>query len=157
MFVPKMAMKLCIAFLASVVATTIFIDITNQAYSQKKQDSFITLLTLSGVDKSTGDVVSWITVKNLTRSVVYNATDAEEKDKIKDGIVAAALTFPNGTIGVGDEFLACSLVLKDITYICDSGFNTSTSGAEIAYLPIDLAKHIPSSNLQYLLDPNRRY
>jgi hypothetical protein len=47
-----------------------------------------------------------------------------------NGFVDASVVLPNGTLQVGDEYTACSLILKDADLTCDKGFNAPTNRAE---------------------------
>jgi hypothetical protein len=136
MYLLKIALKLSI--LLSLSLSLLFA--LNPIYGQIRPDPFTVVLTMKGVDDNTGPLVSWVTVSGKTKSVVYNGTDAERIDKISDNIIATPISFPNGTIGIGANYTACTLVLKNAKHTCDTGFNTSTNVVEFAYLDISPSK-----------------
>jgi hypothetical protein len=109
--------------------------IMNPAHAQETQSEdnpFVVVFTLAGVDNSTGNVASWVTVNNITRaSTFYNASQVDLlDDTADDGFAGVSLVLPNGTIGVGDEYTACTIVLEDVYLTCSKGFNSPTNRAE---------------------------
>jgi hypothetical protein len=108
--------------------------IMNPAHAQKTQSEdnpFVVVFTLAGVDNSTGNVASWVTVNNITRAAAfYNASQVDLLDTTKDGFVDTSLVLPNGTLGVGDEYTACTIILEDVYLTCSTGFNAPTNRAE---------------------------
>jgi hypothetical protein len=53
-----------------------------------------------------------------------------------DGFVEGAVILPNGTLQIGEEYTACSIIFKDAYVTCDKGFNASTNRAEFADVSI---------------------
>src|SRR5215212_1973513 len=104
--------RLCTLFLPTFAMVLAIAVITNPGYAQRGQsteDPFVVLITVAGVDNSTGFVANWATANNITRASFYNASDVDLIDTIpNDGFVDAGLVFPNGTIQVGDEYTACT-------------------------------------------------
>jgi aldose sugar dehydrogenase len=107
---------------------------TNPVHSQRTQTiekaPFAVAFSISGVDKDTGYVTNWITANNATNILLYNASEAELKDNRQDGFIEQAVSLPNGTIHIGDEYKACTAVLKDDNLICSTGFNWPTARPE---------------------------
>jgi hypothetical protein len=59
------------------------------------------------------------------------------------GIVELNLAFPNATsIKSGDEFRVCSMVLKDLRMICETGVNTPALRAENVDMYLDTAQFL---------------
>jgi hypothetical protein len=107
--------------------------IINPIYAQQPSpdDPFVVVVTLAGVDNSTGEVASWVTVNNVTRTAFYNASQVDLlAPEINDGFVEAPIVFPNGTLKIGDEYTACTVIPKDKYMTCDTGFNAPTNRAE---------------------------
>jgi hypothetical protein len=107
---------------------------TNPTYAQREEaedNPFIVIFSLGGVDGDTNFVANWVTANNITRAAYYNATAVDLMDTISnDGFVDTPVILPNGTLQVGDEYTACSLILKDAYLTCDKGFNAPTNRAE---------------------------
>lgn len=75
-------------------------------------------VTLFGIDDSTDNVITFVTVKNLTKAVVSNATALDLKDGKADGTAVVSLRFPSKYIKYGSEIKACNLTLKDLSIVC---------------------------------------
>jgi hypothetical protein len=75
-------------------------------------------VTLFGIDDSTGNVITFVTVKNLTKAVVSNATALDLKDGKTDGTAVVSLRFPSKYIKYGSEIKACNLTLNDLSIVC---------------------------------------
>jgi glucose/arabinose dehydrogenase len=91
---------------------------------------FAVAFSVAGVGNDTGDVVSWITASNATEVYLYNASDIDSKDNRQDGFIETAIPLPNGTMHIGDKYKACTMVLKDDSIICNTGFNWPTDRPE---------------------------
>jgi hypothetical protein len=109
---------------------------TGPIYAQQRpspDNPFVVVFTLAGVNNSTGEVASWVTANNVTRSTFYNASQVDLlSPAINDGFVEGIVTLPNGTLEVGDEYMACTIILKDKYLTCEEGFNAPTNRAEFA-------------------------
>jgi hypothetical protein len=110
------------------------VTIINPTYAQTEQpedNPFVVIFAIAGVDSDTNFVVNWVTANNITREVYYNATEMDLMDAIpNDGFVETGVAVPNGTLQVGDEYTACSLIFKDAHLTCEKGFNAPTNRAE---------------------------
>jgi hypothetical protein len=119
--------------LAIVLAAGVIMNPTYAQRGQATDDPFVVFITVAGVDNSTGFVANWATANNITRAALYNASDTDLIDtNPNDGFVDTALVFPNGTIQVGDEYAACTIIMKDKYLTCYKGFNAPTNRAEFA-------------------------
>jgi hypothetical protein len=120
---------LLILVMASSIAVTIY-----PSYAQREQTAdnpFVVIFSVGEVDKSTGLIASWVTSHNTTRAAFYNASLVDLQDtRPNDGFVDASVVFPNGTLQLGDEYTACTIILKDAYLTCDKGFNAPTNRAE---------------------------
>jgi aldose sugar dehydrogenase len=90
----------------------------------------VVYFSIGGVNNDTGEAISWVTANNVTNTLYYNATDADQKDNRQDGFIELTVVLPNGTMHIGDEYKACTMVLKDDNLICNEGFNWPTNRYE---------------------------
>jgi hypothetical protein len=106
----------------------------NTSYAQSGQtadDPFVVVFSLGGVDTDTGFIANWVTSHNITRAAFYNASQVDLQDASpNDGFVDSSVVFPNGTLQLGDEYAACTVILKDAQLTCANGFNAPTARAE---------------------------
>jgi hypothetical protein len=127
-------------FLPILVMVSGMAVIVNPSYAQQGQTSdnpFVVVFSLGGVDKNTGLIANWVTSNNITRAAFYNASQVDLQDpRPNDGFVEASVAFPNGTLQLGDEYTACTIVLKDSYLTCDKGFNAPTNRAEFVSILI---------------------
>ena len=163
-----------------VIITVIAIIITisvqssfNVGYAQEtsvkeKKDVFKVIVTLFGVEPTTGNIVTFVTIDNMsnvkafdaakyyipidtTRSSNYavNATHSSSNGVEGNGIVELNLAFPNATsIKSGDEFRACSIVLKDLRMVCETGTNTAALRAENVDMYLDSAQFLKVEDMK---------
>jgi hypothetical protein len=163
-----------------VIITVIAIIITmsvqsslNVGYAQtttvkEKEDVFKVIVTLFGVEPTTGDIVTFITINNMSKVKAFDAakyyipidTTASYNSTINavhgssngvegSGIVELNLAFPNVTsIKSGDEFRVCSMVLKDMRMICETGVNTPALRAENVDMYLDTAQFLKVEDLE---------
>jgi glucose/arabinose dehydrogenase len=82
------------------------------------------VFSIAGVNNNTGSVTNWVTANNVTNVLFYNASEIDSKDNRLDGFIESAVTFPNGTIHIGDKYEACTIVLNDNNLVCNTGFNS---------------------------------
>jgi glucose/arabinose dehydrogenase len=108
--------------------------IANSVHAQKAQivdeNPFTIAFSTAGVDNDTGDILNWVSANNVTNVLLSNASDVDLKDNRQDGFVETAVTLPNGTIHIGDEYKACTTVLKDNNLVCNTGFDSPPDRAE---------------------------
>jgi hypothetical protein len=117
--------------LGMVLSTVVTINPTHAQRGQTTDNPFVVVITIQGVDNRTGFITNWITANNVTKETFYNASELDLRDTIpNDGFLDVTLVLPNGTMQVGDEFKACTLILKDVYLRCDKGFNAPTNRAE---------------------------
>jgi aldose sugar dehydrogenase len=100
----------------------------NSVHAQRAQivdeSPFTVAFSTAGVDNDTGDILNWVSANNVTNVSLYNASDVDFKDNRQDGFVETVVSLPNGTIHIGDEYKACTTVLKDNNLVCNTGFDS---------------------------------
>jgi hypothetical protein len=119
-------------FFVAVMMTALVVP-TNIVYAQDSEtmdEPFAVVFTMSGVDNNTGFVTNWVTANNVTNAIFYNASETDLTDNLQHGFIELGVSLPNGTIRVGDEYKACTLILKQIYLTCDRGFNSPTNRPE---------------------------
>lgn len=141
-------------------------------------------MTLFGVEPTTGNIVSFVTVDNMSMvkafdaakyyipiedagataatmayrnttimttanasDVMYSSSSAKD-NAINDGLVELHYAFPNATIKNGDEFRVCSIVLKDLRMVCDTGMNTPALRAENIDMYLDKAQFLKVEDMK---------
>jgi hypothetical protein len=81
-------------------------------------------ITLLGLNKTSGNIISFGTIingtKNATKAVVYDAKELDLKDNIPDGIGKTYLYFPNTFMHAGDQITGCYIVLKTLNMHCNT-------------------------------------
>jgi hypothetical protein len=119
-----------------------------QAQQQKEtpstvNDIFKIIVTLFGIDRNIGDVVTFVNVNNITQSKVYNPL----KEKFlstngHNGTSEVAFTFPNETINEGTKFTVCNMIVQELSIICQEGTNSPAARPEIVDLELDSAQFL---------------
>jgi hypothetical protein len=109
---------------------------SNVTGNSLQEDIFRVLVTLFGIKKDTGYVVSFVKVDDITTARLFNATK-EDMQKDNDGIVGYVLSFPNQTVATGAEYKACVLVLNTANVTCESGYNSPGPRTEMEQIVIE--------------------
>jgi hypothetical protein len=99
------------------------------AESGKGKDVFKVIMTIFGLQKSTGQVVAIVTVNNNSSKVRVLDTSKiplypVKGDNSAEGIMEFNAAFPNMTVNTGDKYNACVLPLKDLKLTCTAGQNS---------------------------------
>jgi hypothetical protein len=89
---------------------------------------------LFGIDNKSSSIVTFVTVKNITKAFGGNSVQLDVSDNKTDGIAELFFTFPEITPNVGDKFEACSVVVEDRSLTCTEGFKSPTNRTETAQL-----------------------
>lgn len=80
------------------------------------------VVSLFGVNKPTGTIVTFVTVKNgsqnVTKGVVDDAMTLDKKDGRVDGVAQMFFRIGNATMTLGSEIKACAIVIKDLSIVC---------------------------------------
>ena len=108
--------------------------------SEKKKDTFKVIMTIQGLNHDSGDIVTIVSVGEESRVKLFddsktyihsvNASDGT------GGIIEYIATFPNVTVGVGEEYKVCALTIKDSNLICQTGNNSPALRPEFVDLYI---------------------
>src|SRR5215211_8013370 len=146
----------------------------NVGYAQttsvkEKEDVFKVIVTLFGIEPTTGNIVTFVTIDNMSNVKAFDAakyyipidtTTASYNSTINavhgssngvegSGIVELNLAFPNATsIKSGDEFRVCSMVLKDLRMVCETGVNTPALRAENVDMYLDTAQFLKVEDME---------
>jgi hypothetical protein len=96
--------------------------------TEKKKDIFKVIMTIQGLNHDSGDIITIVSVNEESRVKLFddsktyihsvNASDGT------GGIIEYVATFPNMTVGVGEEYKVCVLTVKDSNLICQTGNNS---------------------------------
>jgi hypothetical protein len=135
---------------------------------KEKKDVFKVIVTLFGVEPTTGNIVTFVTIDNMSNVKAFdaakyyipidttessnhtiNATYGSSNSIEGSGIVELNLAFPNATsIKSGDEYRACSIVLKDLRMACETGVNTPALRAENVDMHLDTAQFLKVEDME---------
>lgn len=160
----------------TVIAIIITMSVQNSlhvGYAQtmtvkEKKDVFKVIVTLFGVEPTTGNIVTFVTIDNMSKVKAFdaakyyipidttessnhtiNATYGSSNGIEGSGIVELNLAFPNATsIKSGDEYRACSIVLKDLRMACETGVNTPALRAENVDMHLDTAQFLKVEDME---------
>jgi hypothetical protein len=164
---------IAIVAVIAIVITMLVQSSFNVAYAQtmtvkEKKDVFKVIVTLFGVEPTTGNIVTFVTIDNMSNVKAFdaakyyipidttgpsnyavNATHGSSNGIEGSGIVELNLAFPNATsIKSGDEFRACSIVLKDLRMVCETGMNTPALRAENVDMHLDTAQFLKVEDMK---------
>jgi hypothetical protein len=145
----------------------------NVGYAQttsvkEKEDVFKVIVTLFGIEPTSGNIVTFVTIDNMSKVKAFdaakyyipidttessnhtiNATYGSSNGIEGNGIVELNLAFPNATsIKSGDEFRVCSMVLKDLRMTCETGTNTPALRAENVDMYLDSAQFLKVEDME---------
>ena len=145
----------------------------NVGYAQttsvkEKEDVFKVIVTLFGIEPTTGNIVTFVTIDNMSNVKAFdaakyyipidttessnntiNATHGSSNGIEGSGIVELNLAFPNATsIKSGDEYRACSIVVKDLRMVCETGVNTPALRAENVDMHMDTAQSLKVEDMK---------
>lgn len=143
----KFVMTILLSF-ALIALTTVIITPTNDninVYAQTKENSFDVILTLFGVNKNTGDVITFSSSENITHFKIF-----DPYEELAYGDTSEVLFNFNGTeVNAGDTFTTCLLTIKDISVICKNGENSPAKRPEIVDINLvsDKATKIEVQNI----------
>ena len=90
-----------------------------------------------GIDNDTGNVVTYVTAKNLTKAGADLGSTMDAADNSTDGIAEVYYSFPEITAQVGDKYEACALKVNDQSVQCTSGFKSPSNRTEVAQLLLE--------------------
>jgi uncharacterized membrane protein YgcG len=111
-----------------------------KAETGKGTDVFKVILSVFGIQPTTGDIVTIVNVNGESKVKLFDTTNIAVNSTQGGGIQEFVATFPNVNVNVGDEYKACALLLKDLSpdnLICKTGLNSPAKRAE--YVDLSLA------------------
>ena len=147
----KRKQELTLAFLSisllALMATTV-LNITPDVLAQtteteKKKDIFKVIMTVQGLDRNTGDIVTIVSVNSESRVKLFDDSKTYIHSVKADGtggIIEYVATFPNMTVKSTDEYKVCALTIKDSNLICETGTNSPALRPEFKDLYIQEEK-----------------
>src|SRR5215211_6229842 len=158
-----------IAIITMSVQTSLTVGYAQTTTAKEKEDVFKVIVTLFGVQPTTGNIVTFVTIDKMSKVKAFDAakyyipidtTTASYNSTINavhgssngvegSGIVELNLAFPNATsIKSGDEFRVCSMVLKDLRMVCETGVNTPALRAENVDMYLDTAQFLKVEDME---------
>jgi hypothetical protein len=111
-----------------------------RAETGKGTDIFKVILSVFGIQPTTGDIVTIVSVNGESKVKLFHTANIAVNATQGGGIQEFVATFPNVNVNVGDEYKACALLLKDLSkdnLICKTGLNSPAKRAE--YVDLTLA------------------
>ncbi|MGB9168134.1 MAG: hypothetical protein WCB31_04315 [Nitrososphaeraceae archaeon] len=142
-FVVTILLSFVLIALTTAIMTTTNDNINVDA--QTKENSFDVILTLFGVNKNTGDVITFSSSENITHFKIF-----DPYEELAYGDTSEVLFNFNGTeVNAGDTFTTCILTIKDISVICKNGENSPAKRPEIVDINLvsDKATKIEVQNI----------
>ena len=150
------------------VQSSLHVGYTQTMSVKEREDVFKVIVTLFGVEPTTGNIVTFVTINNMSNVKAFdaakyyipidttessnntiNATHGSSNGIEGSGIVELNLAFPNATsIKSGDEFRVCSMVLKDLRMTCETGTNTAALRAENVDMYLDSAQFLKVEDME---------
>jgi hypothetical protein len=133
------------AILASIIIMLITVSTTsiiNTALAQptttRVEPKFQVIVTLLGVDSTTGDVITFVNIGNVTKVHYQNASVKLLASNSTDsgGVLEVPFKFSNITIPVGAQFKVCNIVVKDLDLVCKTGINSPAKRPEFVDLSL---------------------
>jgi hypothetical protein len=111
----------------------------------KTRDIFKVIVTLIGLNKTSGDIVSFVNVGGITQVKTFNAAKLVPM-RGNNGTLEILFTFPNATINTGAKFRACTMLVKDLRMSCEKGQNSPALRPEFVDIYLSSAKSIKMSS-----------
>lgn len=140
-----MTVLLSFAIFALTTAITTTTNDNINVDAQTRENSFDVILTLFGVNKNTGDVITFSSSENITHFKIF-----DPYDELTYGDTSEVSFNFNGTeVNAGDTFTTCILTIKDISVICKNGENSPAKRPEIVDINLvsDKATKIEVQNI----------
>jgi hypothetical protein len=157
-----------IAAITMLIQSSLSVGYAQEMAVKEKEDVFKVIVTLFGVEPTTGNIVTFVTIDNMSKVKAFdaakyyipmdttessnhaiNATRGSSNGIEGSGIVELNLAFPNATsIKSGDEFRVCSMVLKDLRMTCETGMNTPALRAENVDMYLDSAQFLKVEDME---------
>ena len=152
----KQQQRVTLAFLSVLllgfIVTTTVLNITSDALAQttnatepsEKKDIFKVIMTVQGLDRNSGDIVTIVSVNGESRVKLFDDTKtyihSVNASDGTGGLVEYVATFPNMTVNVGDEYKVCALTIENSNLICQTGNNSPALRPEFQDLYLEEEK-----------------
>lgn len=107
---------------------------TNETISDDQSGLLKVDLFLFGIDDASGNIVTFVTAKNLTKAFAGSGQELDRLDNQSDGIGEVFYTFPELTVSPGDKFEACAVTVNDQAIQCTSGLKGPSNRTEVSQL-----------------------
>jgi hypothetical protein len=130
-------MSLMLSFIVGGIANSVQAQKASPATNTK--DIFKVIVTIYGLNKTSGDVVSFVNVNGTTQVKTFNAAKLLPM-RGNDGTLDIAFSFPNAIINTGVKFRACTLIVKDLLMSCGKGKNSPALRPEFVDTYLSSAK-----------------
>ena len=125
---------------------------TTSSTGTEKKDIFKVMMTVQGLNHNTGDVVTIVAVNGESRVKLFDDSKtyihSVNSSDGTGGILEYVATFPNVTVGVGEEYKVCALTINDSNLICETGANSPALRPEFKDLYIQEAAASESATSQ---------
>jgi hypothetical protein len=118
-----------LGFMATAILTTTSGILAQTATPPEieKKDIFKVIMTVQGLDKNSGDIVTIVSVNGESRVKLFDDSKTYIHSIKADGtggIIEYVATFPNMTVKNGEAYKACVLTIKDSNLTCETGTNS---------------------------------
>ena len=136
-------LTLVIGAAAILLSSAIFLlkdtQVTGQVSMESdKQDIFKIIMTVNGLTKDSGDVITYVTVNGESKAKLFDDKtsylNSINSNGGSQGFIEYISTFPNITIKTGEQYEACVLLIKNSNLICQTGKNSPAFRPEIVDL-----------------------
>jgi hypothetical protein len=95
-------------------------------------------MTVNGLTKDSGDVITFVTVSGQSKAKLFDDQmsylNSISSNKDGQGFIEYISTFPNMTIKAGEQYKACAMLIKDSNLTCQTGNNSPALRPEIVDL-----------------------
>jgi hypothetical protein len=142
-FIMTILLSFAVFALTTAITTTTNDNINVDA--QTRENSFDVILTLFGVNKNTGDVITFSSSENITHFKIFHPYD----ELLYGDTSEVSFNFNGTEVNAGDTFTTCILTIKDVTVICKNGENSPAQRPEIVDINLvsDKATKIEVQNI----------
>jgi hypothetical protein len=138
-----LTMILMLSFIVGGIANSV--QAQKPSPATKTKDIFKVIVTLIGVNKTSGDIVSFVNVGGITQVKTFNAAKLISI-RGTTGPPEILFSFPNATINSGAKFKACTMIVKDLLMSCANGQNSVALRPENVDMNLSHAKPIKTSS-----------
>ena len=138
-----LTMSLMLSFIVGGIANSVQAQKASPATNTK--DIFKVIVTLYGLNTTSGDVVSFVNVDGTTQVKTFNAAKLLPM-RGNNGTLDITFSFPNAIINTGAKFRACTMIVKDLNMSCEKGRNSPALRPEFVDTYLSSAKLLKISS-----------